>query len=102
MGFSKSILYISSEKMRCHVGGRHLPSVSYGQSHIQTPVLTELTVFANLDRLVSLHIQSGRLCSNSCSAALICAFCATRRIRFFVSDLSRNDPPGQAPPSRGR
>ena len=31
--------------------------------------------------------KQGRLSSDSCSAALICVFCATRRIRFFVSDL---------------
>ena len=75
-------------RCRCQVGGRHLPSVSYGQSHIQTPVLTESTVFAHLDRLVSLNFVSGRLSSSSlCSAALICVFCATRRIRFYVSDL---------------
>ena len=33
-----------------------------------------------------------RLYGNSCSAALICEFCATRRIRFFVSDLFQKRP----------
>ena len=48
---------------------------------------SESSVFAHLDRIVSFHFLTGRLSSNSCSAALICVFCATRRIRFFVSDL---------------
>ncbi len=77
-------------RCRCQVGGRHLPSVSYGQSYKQTysdTGFSESSVFAHLDRIVSFHILSGRLSSNSCSAALICVFCATRRIRFFVSDL---------------
>ena len=50
------------------------------------------SVFAHLDRRVSFHILAGRLSSNSCSAALICVFCATRRIRFFVSDLFQKRP----------
>ena len=55
--------------------------------YIQTPVFSESTAFARLDRIVSLSILSVRLSSNSCSAALSCVFCATRRIRFCVSDL---------------
>merc|ERR1711965_636815 len=47
-------------------------------------------------------ILSGRLSSNSCSAALICVFCATRRIRFLFQTFSRSDPPGKAPLTRGR
>ena len=96
-------------RCRCQVGGRHLPSVSYGQSYKQTysdTGFSESSVFAHLDRIVSFHILSGRLSSNSCSAALICVFCATRRIRFFVKSLfqtfSRSDPPGKAPLTRGR
>ena len=68
---------------RCQVGGRHLPTVSYGQFQIKLPVLSEYTIFAHLDRLVSLKFVPGRLSSNSCSASLICVSCATRRIRFF-------------------
>ena len=84
---------------------RHLPTMSYRQFHIQLPVLSEPTVFAHLDRLVSVNLVPGRLSSNSCSAAsaaLICVSCATRRIRFLFQTFSRNDPPGQAPPTRGR
>ena len=33
-----------------------------------------------------------RLYGISCSAALFCEFCATRRIRFFVSDLFQKRP----------
>ena len=77
------------------VGGRHLPSVSYGQSYQQTYFdigFSVSSVFAFLDRRVSLHILAGRLSSNSSSAALIFVFCATRRIRFFVSDLFQKRP----------
>ena len=77
-------------RCRCQVGGRHLPSVSYGQAYQQTysdTGFSESSVFAYLDRRVSFHTLAGSLSSNSCSAALICVFCATRRIRFFVSDL---------------
>ena len=49
----------------------------------------------HLDRLVSLNFVPGRLSSNSCSAALICVSCATRRIRFLFQTFSRNDPPGR-------
>ena len=87
-----AFLYFSGQqaRCRCQVGGRHLPSVSYGQYYKQTysdTGFSESSVYAHLDRIVSFHILSGRLSSNSCSAALICDFCATRRIRFFVSDL---------------
>ena len=37
-------------------------------------------------------IGARRLYGISCSAALICEFCATRRIRFFVSDLLQKRP----------
>ena len=87
------------------MGGRHLPTVSYGQSHIQThtdTVLSESTVFAHLDRIVSLYIQSGRLSSNSCSAALICVFVLREEFVFLLQTFSRSDPPGKAPPTRGR
>ena len=82
-------------RCRCQVGGRHLPSVSYGQAYQQTysdTGFSESSVFAHLDRIVSFHILSGRLSSNSCSADLICVFCATRRIRFLVSDLFQKRP----------
>ena len=60
------------------VGGRHLPIVSYGHSYKQTYSDTsfpESTVFAHLDRIVSLHILSGRLSSNSCSAVISRVLC---------------------------
>ena len=82
-------------RCRCQVGGRHLPSVSYGQSYQQTYFdigFSVSSVFAFLDRRVSLHILAGRLSSNSSSAALIFVFCATRRIRFVVSDLFQKRP----------
>ena len=87
---------------RCQVGGRHLPTVSYGPFQTKLPFISEYTIFAHLDRLVSLHFVPGRRSSNSCSAAFICVSCATRRIRFLFQTFSRNDPPGQAPPTRGR
>ena len=80
---------------RCQVSGRHLPTVSYGQFQLKLPVLSDYTVFAHLDRLVSVNLVPGRLSSNSCSAAsaaLICVSCATRRIRFSVSDLFQKWP----------
>merc|ERR1711904_90051 len=97
--FSKSAAFLDfsgqQARCRCQVGGRHLPSVSYGQSYQQTYFdigFSVSSVFAFLDRRVSLHILAGRLSSNSSSAALIFVFCATRRIRFFVSDLFRKRP----------
>ena len=87
---------------RCQVGGRHLPTVSYGPFQTKLPFISEYTIFAHLDRLVSLHFVPGRRSSNSCSAAFLCVSCATRRIRFLLQTFSRNDPPGQAPPTRGR
>ena len=89
-------------RWRCQVGGRHLPTVSYGPFQTKLPVISEYTIFAHLDRLVSLHFVPGRRSSNSCSAAFICVSCAMRRIRFLFQTFSRNDPPGQAPPTRGR
>ena len=77
---------------RCQVGGRHLPTVSYGPFQTKLPVISEYTIFAHLDRLVSLHFVPGRRSSNSCSATFICVSCATRRIRFLFQTFSRNDP----------
>ena len=92
---SFSCLFGATGRWRCQVGGRHLPIVSYGQSYKQTysdTGFSESSVFAHLDRIDSFHILSGRLSSNSCSADLICVFCATRRVRFFVSDLCQKRP----------
>ena len=60
------------------------------------------TVFAHFSRLVSLNFQSGRLSSNSCSAALICVFVLREAFAFLFQTFSRSGPPGQAPPTRGR
>merc|ERR1711907_544309 len=79
-------------------------SVSYGQAYQQTysdTGFSESSVFAYLDRRVSFHTLAGSLSSNSCSAALICVFCATRRIRskksdefaFLFQTFFRSDPP---------
>ena len=87
---------------RCQVGGHHLPTVSYGPFQTKLPFISEYTIFAHLDRLVSLHFVPGRCSSNSYSAAFIYVSCAMRRIRFLFQTFSRNDPPGQAPPTQGR
>ena len=50
--------------------------------HIQTPVFSESTVFAHLDRIVSLHILSGRLSSNSCSAVISRVLCYAKNSLF--------------------
>ena len=70
--------------------------------YIQTPVFSESTVFARLDRIVSLSILSCRLSSNSCSAALICVFVLREEFAFLFQTFSRSDPPGKAPLTRGR
>ena len=70
--------------------------------YIQTPVFSESTVFARLDRIVSLSILSSRLSSNSCSAALICVFVLREEFAFLFQTFSRSDPPGKAPLTRGR
>ena len=56
-------------------------SLSY-RSLIPSPFFCSAEIFFDL-----FASKQGRLSSDSCSAALICVFCATRRIRFFVSDL---------------
>ena len=48
--------------------------VSYQQPYSVTG-FSESTVFAHLDRIVSLHILSGRLSSNSCSAVISRVLC---------------------------
>merc|ERR1719482_1280384 len=50
---------------RCQVGGRHLPTVSYGPFQTKLPVISEYTIFAHLDRLVSLHFGVSSLCTVS-------------------------------------
>ena len=80
-----SCLFGATGRWRCQVGGRHLPIVSYGQSYKQTYLDTgfsEPTVFAHLDRIVSLHILSGRLSSNSCSAAISRVLCYAKNSLF--------------------
>ena len=70
---------------RCQVGGRHLPIVSYGHSYKQTysdTSFSESMVFAHLDRIVSLHILSGRLSSNSCSAVISRVLCYAKNSLF--------------------
>ena len=87
------------------MGGRHLPTVSYGQSYQQPCSVTgfsESTVFAPLDRIVSRHILSGSLTSNSCSAALTCVFVLREEFAFLFQTFSRSDPPGKAALTRGR
>ena len=70
--------------------------------YIQTPVFSESTVFARLDRIVSLSILSSRLSSNSCSAALICVFVLREEFGFLFQTFSRSDPPGKALLTRRR
>ena len=87
------------------MGGRHLPTVSYGQSYQQPYSVTgfsESTVFAPLDRIVSRHILIGSLTSNSCSAALACVFVLRDEFAFSFQTFSRIDPPGKAALTRGR
>ena len=70
---------------RCQVGGRHLPTVSYGQSYKQT---YSDTGFSRANGLCTLGPHSfsphsaGRLSSNSCSAALICVFVLREEFAF--------------------
>ena len=57
---SFSCLFGATGRWRCQVGGRHLPIVSYGQSYKQTysdTGFSEPTVFAHLNRIVSLHCR---------------------------------------------
>ena len=90
---------------RCQVGGRHLPTVSYGQSYKQT---YSDTGFSRANGLCTLGPHSfsphsaGRFSSNSCSAALICVFVLREEFAFLFQTFSRSDPPGKAPPTRGR
>ena len=82
---SFSCLFGATGRWRCQVGGRHLPIVSYGHSYKQTYSDTsfpESTVFAHLDRIVSLHILSGRLSSNSCSALISRVLCYAKNSLF--------------------
>ena len=79
---------------RCQVGGRHLPTVSYGPFQTKLPVISEYTIFAHLDRLVSLHFVPGRRSSNSCSAAVmflflcyLCFLCYTNNSLFVSKNL---------------
>merc|ERR1739848_492049 len=60
------------------------------------------TVFAPLDRIVSRHILSGSLTSNSCSAARTCVFVLREEFAFSFQSFSRSDPPGKAALTRGR
>ena len=92
-------------RWRCQVGGRHLPTVSYGQSYQQPYSVTgfsESTVFAPLDRIVSRRILSGSFTSDSCSAALTCVFVIRDEFAFLFQSFSRSDPPGKAALTRGR
>ena len=75
--------------------------VSYQQPYSVTG-FSESTVFARLDRIVSRHILSGSLTSNSCSAALTCVFVLREEFAFLFQTFSRSDPPGKAPLTRGR
>ena len=87
------------------MGGRHLPTVSYGQPLQQPYFVTgfsESTVFAPLDRIVSRHILPGSLTSNSCSAAHTCVFVLRDEFAFSFQIFSRSDPPGKAALARGR
>ena len=82
---SFSCLFGATGRWRCQVGGRHLPIVSYGQSYKQTysdTGFSEPTVFAHLNRIVSLHILSGRLSSNSCSAVISRVLCYAKNSLF--------------------
>merc|ERR1712078_377040 len=82
-----------------------LPTVSYGQSYQQPYSVTgflESTGFALLDRIVSRHILSGSLTSNSCSAARTCVFVLRDEFAFSFQSFSRSDPPGKAALARGR
>ena len=72
-------------RWRCQVGGRHLPTVSYGQSYKQT---YSDTGFSRANGLCTLGPHSfsphsaGRFSSNSCSAALICVFVLREEFAF--------------------
>merc|ERR1712159_744153 len=104
--FSQSSFQIDQQaRWRCQVGGRHLPTVSYGQPYQQPYSVTgfsESPVFAHLDRIVSRHILSGSLTSNSCSAAPTCVFVLREEFAFLFQTFPRSDPPGKAPLTRGR
>ena len=84
---SAAFLYFSGQqaRCRCQVGGRHLPTVSYGQSYKQT---YSDTGFSRANGLCTLGPHSfsphsaGRLSSNSCSAALICVFVLREEFAF--------------------
>ena len=85
------------------MGGRHLPTVSYGHFLTQLPVtsgfnghctsgpIRYLPTLYQADFTVILAAQLSVRESH-----------ATRRIRFSVSDLFQKCTPGKAPPSRGR
>ena len=45
-----------------------------------------------MDRIVSRHILSGSLTSNSCSAALTCVFVLREEFAFLFQTFSRSDP----------
>ena len=86
------------------MGGRHLPFVSYGHFQITIPVLSDFTVSAPLDRSAPLTFVTGRFYSNSCSAdsLLFVILVLREEFAFLFQTFSRIDPPGQAPPTRGR
>ena len=76
-------------RSRCQVGGRHLSTVSYGQSYKQTYSDTGFSeTFSRANGLCTLGPHSfsphsaGRLSSNSCSAALICVFVLREEFAF--------------------
>ena len=71
------------------MGGRHLPIVSYGQSCKQTysdTGFSEPTVFAHLNRIVSLHILPADF-PVILAAQLLFVFLCYAKNSLFVSDL---------------
>ena len=71
------------------MGGRHLPTVSYGQSYKQTYSDTDFpepTVFAHWDRIVSLHILLADF-PVILAAQLLFVFLCYAKNSLFVSDL---------------
>ena len=84
---------------RSQVGGRHLPTVSYGQ------FLGFLSVqcFWN-SRMTRAIVTLGQAGSTVILAAQLSFVNFVLREKFVLmfQTFSRNDPPGKAPPSRGR
>ena len=87
------------------MGGRHLPIVSYGQSYKQTysdTGFSEPTVFAHLNRIVSLHILPADFPVILAAQLLFVFFVLREEFAFLFQTFSRSDPPGKAPLTRGR